>query len=187
MKKLLFLLSIVLCFCSVVMAQDAHFYFKDGIKQTWSLTEIDSVTYLKPWTEVTLPASCTVQAGTSSKLTYMVSDGVLTEPIIWGTTDSRIALFTGDILYAKKAGKCIIYATYKGVTSSCVITVTPSEASVTKDLTNLISNAPLVVYAVTEQSVYLSQALTTSGKSQTGSYPYSQGWEFLVVLPDFCS
>ena len=179
MKKPLFLLSIALCFCAIVMAQNAHFHFKDGLKQTWSLTEIDSVTYLKPGAEVILPASCTVQAGTNSQLTYMVSDGVLTEPIIWGTTDSRIALFADNHLYAKKAGKCIIYATYKGVTSSCIITVTPSETSVTKDLTNLISYAPLVVYAVTEQSVYLSQALTTTSKSQTGSYPHSQGWNFL--------
>ncbi len=37
------------------------------------------------------------------------------------------------------------------------------------------------IYDYAEYSVYLSQALTTSAKSQIGSYPYSQGWEFLSI------
>jgi hypothetical protein len=37
------------------------------------------------------------------------------------------------------------------------------------------------VYDHAEYNVYLSQCLTTTGKSQTGSYPYKQGWEFLNV------
>ena len=41
--------------------------------------------------------------------------------------------------------------------------------------------ASQLCYDHAEYGVYLSQALTTSGKSQTGSYPYSQGWEFLGV------
>ena len=41
--------------------------------------------------------------------------------------------------------------------------------------------AAQVCYDHAEYNVYLSQALTTGGKSQTGSYPYSQGWEFLGV------
>ena len=41
--------------------------------------------------------------------------------------------------------------------------------------------ASQICYDHSEYGVYLSQALTTSGKSQTGSYPYSQGWEFLGV------
>ena len=41
--------------------------------------------------------------------------------------------------------------------------------------------ASQICYDHAEYGVYLSQALTTSGKSQTGSYPYSQGWEFLGV------
>lgn len=36
-------------------------------------------------------------------------------------------------------------------------------------------------YDHAEYGVYMCQALTTGGKSQTGSYPYSQGWEFLGV------
>ena len=42
--------------------------------------------------------------------------------------------------------------------------------------------AAQLCYDHSEYGVYLSQALTTGGKSQTGSYPYSQGWEFLGVL-----
>ena len=41
--------------------------------------------------------------------------------------------------------------------------------------------ASQLCYDHAEYGVYMSQALTTGGKSQTGSYPYSQGWEFLGV------
>ena len=41
--------------------------------------------------------------------------------------------------------------------------------------------ASQICYDHTEYGVYMCQALTTGGKSQTGSYPYSQGWEFLGV------
>ena len=37
------------------------------------------------------------------------------------------------------------------------------------------------VYDHAEYGVYLSQALTTSSKSQTGTYAYSAGWEFLSM------
>ncbi len=37
------------------------------------------------------------------------------------------------------------------------------------------------VYDHAEYNIYLSQCLTTTGKSQTGSYPYKQGWEFLNI------
>ncbi len=37
------------------------------------------------------------------------------------------------------------------------------------------------VYDHSEYNVFLSQCLTTTGKSQTGSYPYKQGWEFLNI------
>ena len=41
--------------------------------------------------------------------------------------------------------------------------------------------AAQICYDHSEYGVYMCQALTTLGKSQTGSYPYSQGWEFLGV------
>ena len=41
--------------------------------------------------------------------------------------------------------------------------------------------ASQINYDHAEYGVYMCQALTTGGKSQTGSYPYSQGWEFLGV------
>ncbi|MCQ2335192.1 MAG: SusD/RagB family nutrient-binding outer membrane lipoprotein [Paludibacteraceae bacterium] len=41
--------------------------------------------------------------------------------------------------------------------------------------------AAQICYDHSEYGVYLSQALTTGSNSQTGSYPYSQGWEFLGV------
>ncbi len=41
--------------------------------------------------------------------------------------------------------------------------------------------AQQAVYDHAEYNVYLSQCLTTTGKSQTGSYPYKQGWEFLNI------
>ena len=41
--------------------------------------------------------------------------------------------------------------------------------------------ASQICYDHAEYGVYMCQALTTGGKSSTGSYPYSQGWEFLGV------
>ncbi len=41
--------------------------------------------------------------------------------------------------------------------------------------------AAQICYDHAEYGVYMSQALTTGAKAQTGSYPYSQGWEFLGV------
>ena len=41
--------------------------------------------------------------------------------------------------------------------------------------------ASQTIYDHSEYNVFLSQCLTTTGKSQTGSYPYKQGWEFLNV------
>jgi hypothetical protein len=41
--------------------------------------------------------------------------------------------------------------------------------------------ASQLCYDHAEYGVYMCQALTTGGKSQTGNYPYSQGWEFLGV------
>ncbi|MBR1964032.1 MAG: SusD/RagB family nutrient-binding outer membrane lipoprotein [Muribaculaceae bacterium] len=41
--------------------------------------------------------------------------------------------------------------------------------------------AQQTVYDHAEYNVFLSQCLTTTGKSQTGSYPYKQGWEFLNI------
>ena len=176
MKNKIVILFFALCCLSVGVAQNAHFYLKDSVRLTLDLSVVDSITYLKPAAEVNLPASCTLVAGSNAKLTYMVSDGLLDSPIEWRSTDSRIAYFYEDNLYARKAGKCIIYATYKGVTSSCIVTVTPSA---TNDLRTLISYAPLACYASAEMGVYMSQALTTATNSQTGSYPYSGGWEFL--------
>lgn len=175
MKKRILFLFFALCCLSISVAQNAHFYLKDSVRLTLDLSVVDSITYLKPAAEVNLPSSCTLEAGTSAKLTYMVSDGLQDSPIEWRTTDSRIAYFYEDYLYARKAGKCIIHATYKGVTSSCVVTVTPS---VKNNLPTLISFAPLACYATAEIGVYMSQALTTGANSPWSSYPYSAGWEF---------
>ncbi len=41
--------------------------------------------------------------------------------------------------------------------------------------------AAQICYDHAEYGVYMAQALTTAAKAQTGSYPYSQGWEFLGV------
>lgn len=50
-----------------------------------------------------------------------------------------------------------------------------------KALPVLTFYANQVVYDHAEYYVYLSQCLTTTGKSQTGSYPYKQGWNFLTI------
>lgn len=62
--------------------------------------------------------------------------------------------------------------------------VNPDRAHVNeprKGLPVLMFYANQVVYDHAEYYVYLSQCLTTTGKSQTGSYPYKQGWNFLTI------
>ncbi|MCD8394816.1 MAG: SusD/RagB family nutrient-binding outer membrane lipoprotein [Bacteroidales bacterium] len=50
-----------------------------------------------------------------------------------------------------------------------------------KGLPVLVFYSQQVVYDHAEYYVYLSQCLTTMSKSQTGSYPYKQGWQFLTI------
>lgn len=45
----------------------------------------------------------------------------------------------------------------------------------------LVFYASQINYDHAEYNVYLSQCLTTMGKSQTGSYAYKSGWQFLLV------
>ncbi|MCC8037218.1 MAG: SusD/RagB family nutrient-binding outer membrane lipoprotein [Bacteroidales bacterium] len=45
----------------------------------------------------------------------------------------------------------------------------------------LVFYSQQVVYDHAEYYVYLSQCLTTTSKSQTGSYPYKSGWQFLTI------
>lgn len=53
--------------------------------------------------------------------------------------------------------------------------------TVDQGLPVVVFYAQQTVYDHSEYNVYLSQCLTTTGKSQTGSYPYKQGWEFLNI------
>ena len=55
------------------------------------------------------------------------------------------------------------------------------ENSADQGLPVVVFYAQQTVYDHAEYNVYLSQALTTMGKSQTGSYPYKQGWEFISI------
>ena len=57
----------------------------------------------------------------------------------------------------------------------------PISTSVDQVLPVATFYASQICYDHAEYGVYMCQALTTLGKSQTGSYPYSQGWEFLGV------
>lgn len=57
----------------------------------------------------------------------------------------------------------------------------PTSVTVDQILPTLCFYASQICYDHAEYGVYMSQALTTSSKNQTGSYPYSEGWEFLGV------
>ncbi len=57
----------------------------------------------------------------------------------------------------------------------------PISTSVDQVLPVATFYAAQICYDHAEYGVYLCQALTTTSKSQTGNYPYSQGWEFLGV------
>jgi len=57
----------------------------------------------------------------------------------------------------------------------------PTTTSVDQVLPIATFYASQLCYDHAEYGVYMCQALTTFDKAQTGSYPYSQGWEFLGV------
>ncbi len=57
----------------------------------------------------------------------------------------------------------------------------PTTITVDQALPTACFYAAQSVYDHAEYGVYLSQALTTPSKSQTGTYAYSQGWEFLSM------
>lgn len=56
------------------------------------------------------------------------------------------------------------------------ISVTPEQI-----LPVIVFYSSQINYDHAEYGTYLSQALTTGGKSQTGSYAYKSGWEFLTM------
>ncbi len=57
----------------------------------------------------------------------------------------------------------------------------PTSVTLDQSLPVATFYAAQVCYDHAEYGVYMAQALTTSAKATTGSYPYSQGWEFLGV------
>ncbi|NLI72494.1 MAG: SusD/RagB family nutrient-binding outer membrane lipoprotein [Bacteroidales bacterium] len=57
----------------------------------------------------------------------------------------------------------------------------PTSVTVDQALPPAIFYASQQVYDHAEYAVYLAQALTTAGKSQTSTYAYSSGWEFLSM------
>ena len=72
--------------------------------------------------------------------------------------------------------------------SSCedwldVNTSLDSPVTVTADqsLPLVVFYASQICYDHAEYGIYLSQALTTGGRSQTGAYAYKSGWEFLSM------
>lgn len=57
----------------------------------------------------------------------------------------------------------------------------PSVVTVDQSMPVVLFYASQLSYDHAEYGIYLSQALTTGGKSQTGAYAYKSGWEFLTM------
>jgi len=58
---------------------------------------------------------------------------------------------------------------------------TPTSIPADQTLPLVVFYASQICYDHAEYGVYLSQALTTGGRSQTGAYAYKSGWEFLSM------
>jgi hypothetical protein len=58
---------------------------------------------------------------------------------------------------------------------------TPTSVPADQTLPLVVFYASQICYDHAEYGVYLSQALTTGGRSQTGAYAYKSGWEFLSM------
>ena len=70
MKKLLLLLCLSLVTASLFAQTNAHMYLSNGMHQHWDMASIDSITYLRPTSEIILPEACTLQAGKSQAAAY---------------------------------------------------------------------------------------------------------------------
>lgn len=57
----------------------------------------------------------------------------------------------------------------------------PTTVTADQSLPLLVFYASQICYDHAEYGMYLSQALTTGGRSQTGSFAYKSGWEFLTM------
>ena len=182
MKHVVLLFGLILAQIVGLQAQDKIYFHKDRHTQSWELTEVDSVTYLKPAGEVTIPKSLTLEGGTKVKLTYMVSDGIEEESIVWRSSDSRIAYFQEEYVHGVCEGNCVLLATYKGVTSRCYVTVAGQKEDITtvaECMEKMLFWSSLQTYSVAEVAAYMSQALTTGNNSQSNTPAYRNGWNFL--------
>ena len=182
MKHFVLLFGLIMVQILGLQAQGNIYFHKDGHTLSWKLNEADSLTYLKPASEVILPKSLTIAAGTHSRLTYMVSDGIAEEPIVWNSSDSRIAYFSDEYVYGMCEGQCVLLATYKGVTSRCYVTVTEAKENITtatECIKKMFYWSSLQTYSVAEIGAYMAQALTTGNSSQTNYPAYRSGWDFL--------
>lgn len=184
MKHVVLLFGLILTQIVGLQAQSKIYFHKDGTAHSWHLSELDSITYIKPTAEVTLPKSLTLAGGTKVKLTYMVSDGIEEEPIVWKSSDSRIAYFKEEHVHGVCEGNCVLSATYKGVTSRCYVTVAGQKEDITtvaESMEKILFWSSLQTYSVAEVGAYMSQALTTTTgiSSQSNTPAYRNGWNFL--------
>ena len=69
MKHVVLLFGLILTQIVGLQAQSKIYFHKDGTAHSWHLSELDSITYIKPAEEVTLPKSLTLPAGKSVKST----------------------------------------------------------------------------------------------------------------------
>lgn len=181
MKHVVLLFGLILTQIVGLQAQSKIYFHKDGTAHSWHLSELDSITYIKPTAEVTLPKSLTLPAGKSVKITYMVNTGVEEEPIVWKSSDSRIAYFKEEHICGNLEGKCVVSATYKGVTSCCLVTVTEAEEdinTIASSFEKMLTMSAWQTYSASEVGAYMSQALTTGTSTKTSSVPYRNGWYF---------
>ncbi len=58
---------------------------------------------------------------------------------------------------------------------------TPTSVPADQTLPLVVFYSSQICYDHAEYGIYLSQALTTGGRSQTGAYAYKSGWEFLSM------
>ena len=68
MKHFVLLFGLIMAQILGLQAQGNIYFHKDGHTQSWELNEVDSLTYLKPTSEVILPKSLTLASGTHGRL-----------------------------------------------------------------------------------------------------------------------
>jgi len=140
-------------------------YTKNGTTTKQVFAYIKKVYEVKP-TALTLPATETVETGSSKTLEVGYGEGVtsITVPLTWTSSDETVATVANGVVTGVKAGTATITVTYGDLTATCTVTVADP---VTPDWTEVSSVSEMFTSALSSED----------GKVKYKGSAYITGWK----------